>query len=304
MDRTTENSGRPQVIDIVVVAYRNDIFFLELQARSISLYIDPDRIANIYVCINDDDEYCNQANPAWWGNNSHKVKIIPRSYFGVDPTLDGWSSQQLYKLLLANQAKSTWSMCLDAKTWFVNPLQWDLIFDTQGRAKFSSFPTIPVFKSAEVFVNKYYNIDNDKVIGPGGVPFLFHTETVVEMCREIENFFKFFVTYVIYPHLITEFVLYSGYVFKKYNSLNVLYSTSQHYHIINIADFEIDQYDELLQHMQDKSVLTASVHERVYKLISDDQFYTWIDFLKTRNILSQNDELVQKLNTLRQQIKE
>jgi len=299
MDRTTESGGRPQVIDIVVIAYRNDFCLLEIQARSILLNLDPDRIANIYVCVNDTDGYCDCIDKNWWGILAHKVKVLPRSIFGSNEQLDGWRSQQLYKLLVANQAESSWSLCLDSKTWFVKKLDWNLWFDSRGRANLKSFATIPVFLSAQKFIEEYFNIKNPEVIGPGGVPFMFHTRTVQKMCETIPDFFNFFCQYSMYPHHLTEFMLYSGFVTKTYDNYNELYSNIQRYKFLNIADWQVPEFDDLWTLSNDPNLLTISIQERAYKLLSDQQFATWIDYLKSKKLITAQDPLAQKLNTLR-----
>lgn len=299
MDQSTKNSSRPEVIDIIVVAYRNDIFFLEIQARSILLYIPPEKIGNIYICVNDEDNYCKFIDSNWWGHLSHKVKIIPKSYFGSDPTLDGWSSQQLYKILLANQAESTWSLCLDSKTWFVKNLDWELWFDDNGCVNLHSFPTIPVFKSAQDFLEKYFNIKNPKVIGPGGVPFMFHTKTVQDMCNTIPEFFKFFCENVRNKINVTEFMLYSGYVTKIHGDYSKLYSDKQFYKFCNLADWQIQEFDNVWELSTHKELLTISIQERAYTHLSDQQFDTWIRYLQNKNLLKDRDPITKKLNTLR-----
>ena len=299
MDRATTSSGRPQVIDIIVVAYRDDTFLLELQARSILLYFPVERISNIYICVNDEDSVCNDIDTDWYKDIKHKVKIIPRSKFGVDPTLDGWRSQQLYKLLLANQAESPWSLCLDSKTCFVKQFNWNLWFDNDGRVNVWNFPTITVFKSAQDFIETYFNIICPLVIGPGGVPFAFHTETVKSMCQEIPNFFNFFCKNVKYPAGLTEFMLYTGYVLKKYQTLNKLYSDNQYYSFFNLADWQVKDFDTVWKLTKNENLLTASIQQRAYPHLSDEQFNAWINFLQSKNLLTTHDPIAQKLNTLR-----
>lgn len=299
MDRTITNCSRPKVIDIVVIAYRNDTFLLELQARSISLYFPPNRIGNIYICVNDDDHYCEDINVEWWGENKTKVKIIPRSFFGIAPNLDGWSSQQLYKLLLAEQAQSEWSMCLDSKTCFVQMLDWEKWFDDDGRVHVRHFPTIQVFYPAQVFVENYFKISCPKVIGPGGVPFMFHTSTVKSMVSEIDNFFSFFCKNVLLPSALTEFMLYTGFVIYKYGSFDKLYSNRQYYSVFNLADHQVNDFVQVWQLTKNPDLLTASFQERAYPHLSDDQFDAWINFLQSKNLLTNNDTITRKLNTLR-----
>ena len=299
MDREYQSSSRYQLIDLITVVFEPELYLLELQARSISLYIDHLRIKNIYIVVNDDSSLCDLIDPQWWGINHNKVNIIHRSAFGVDPTLDGWSSQQLYKLCAANIAQSEWSMCLDAKTWFVQTLDWAQLFDDTGRVKFTSFPTIPVFRPAQLSIEKYFDIELPRVIGPGGVPFMFHTETVKDIINYIPDFFEFFCTNVNLPSYMTEFMLYSGFVIKKYNTYNTLYSTTQHYQVTNLADFQINEFDSILDRMGHTNNLTISIQGRAYPHLSESQMDRWCELLLTKHIIAHKEIAKLKLNTLR-----
>jgi len=299
MDRESQSSSRHQLIDLITVVFAPELYLLELQARSISLYIDHLRIKNIYIVVNDDSSLCDLIDPQWWGINHNKVNIIHRSSFGVDPTLDGWSSQQLYKLCAANIAESEWSMCLDAKTWFVQTLDWAQLFDDTGRVKFASFPTIPVFRPAQLSIEKYFDIELPRVISPGGVPFMFHTETVKDMINYIPDFFEFFCTNVNLPNYMTEFMLYSGFVIKKYSTYNTLYSTTQHYRVTNLADWEISEFDPILDRMGHDNNLTISIQGRAYPHLSELQMDKWCEFLLTKHIIAHKEIAKLKLNTLR-----
>jgi len=293
------------VIDLITVVFEKEIPLIEIQARSIELYIDTDIIKNIYVVVNDDDHVVDLISPNWWGIHSNKVQIIPRSRYGVVPVLEGWNSQQLYKLFAANAAESKWSMCLDAKTWFVQKLQWDKLFDEQNRVKFVSIPVIPVFRDAQKFLEEFYNIDMVEVSGPGGVPFMFHTSTVRSMFEHIRikdssrSFLGFFCTHVNFPAAITEFMLYSAYVIYKYGDYSSLYNRSQYYRVQNIADFQIDQFDEMLANMYQPVILTSSIHLRVYSLLSEEQFNRWCEFLVNRNLTTNIENTKSQLNILR-----
>lgn len=299
MDRESQSGSRPQVIDLITVVFEPELYLLELQARSISLYLDSARIKNIYIVVNGDSHLCQAIDPGWWGENSNKINIIHRSFFGVDPTLDGWSSQQLYKLCAANIAESQWSMCLDAKTWFVKKLDWYELFDNTGKAHFSNFPTIPVFRSAQQAIEQYFNIELPNVISPGGVPFMFHTETVKDMFDAIPQFFDFFCTNVKFPNNITEFMLYSGFVVKKYQTYDTLYSGQQYYQVTNLADWQVAEFDLILQRMNYPSNLTSSIQGRAYPHLSDRQLDQWLEFLLTKHIISDKEIAKTKLNILK-----
>ena len=48
MDRESQSSSRHQLIDLITVVFEPELYLLELQARSISLYIDHLRINHGY----------------------------------------------------------------------------------------------------------------------------------------------------------------------------------------------------------------------------------------------------------------
>jgi hypothetical protein len=293
------------VIDLITVVFQQELHLIKIQARSIELNLESHRINKIYVVVDSDDSVADLVDPAWWGINANKVKIIPRSQLGLAPQLDGWSRQQLYKLLAAEQAESEWSMCLDAKTWFVQSLEWDKLFDGNGLVRFRSFPTIDHFKSAQVFLEKFYNIELPHVIGPGGVPFMFRTELVKEMVKDIEqrtgsSFFDWFALHVMEPDRITEFMLYSGYVIHKLGSYSSLYSRDQYYTVTNMADRQVaEEFDLIMGRMHGPYNLTASIQGRAYPHLNDEQLDVWVNFLFSRNLITNPENAKLQLNTLR-----
>lgn len=291
------------MIDLITVVFQQELFLIETQARSIELYIDSDKINNIYVVVNDEDHVADLVDPKWWGINSNKVKVIARSYWGNAHTLDGWSSQQLYKLLAANEAESTWCMCLDAKTWFVQHLDWDKLFDG-NRVQFISNKIPSVFEPAKHFVEEYFDIELPNIIGPGGVPFMFHTETVKDMFAYIENksnisFFDFFVEHVFLPDGITEFVLYSGFVKHKYKTLAELYTETQYYKVTNLADWQMHNFNVIFAQMVSKYNLTVSIQGRAYPHLSDSQLKQWCELLASRQLVADAENAQFRLNILR-----
>lgn len=290
------------MIDLITIVFQQELYLLEVQARSIELYVEPHRINKIYVVVNDDDHVCNQIDPAWWGVNSSKVDVIPRSRWGHVATLPGWESQQLYKLLAAEQAESPWSMCLDAKTWFVQPLEWSSLFTEDNRVHFKSIPVIDTFALAQHTLEDLFDISIPTVVGPGGVPFMFHTETVKDLFQHLlthSSFIDFFSEYVLEPYKITEFMLYSGFVNFKYGSQTALYHTYQYYTVTNLADWQIDDFDQIIAHMGNKRNLTVSIQGRAYPHLTQQQLDTWCQFLLDKHLISDPKEAQNKLNILR-----
>jgi hypothetical protein len=304
MDGTTSIGGRPEVIDLISIVFEPELVLLEIQARSIELYFPTEKIANIIVVVNDNDSVAEKINKSWWGINQHKVKIIPRSTIGNYSFLHGWSSQQLCKLFAASKASSKWSLCLDSKTWLVQKLDWEKLFDDSGKVNFKSFTYMPVFDAAKQFTEKFFSIEFTDVIGPGGVPFAFHTDSIRHMIKHVEektdnDFFEFFANSLQVPNSVTEFIFYSGYIFSS-NQYHSLYSNKQHYSITNLADWQIEHFDDILNQMSSANNLTASIQGRAYPLLTELQFNRWLDFLLSKQLITNRENTKILLNTLRQ----
>lgn len=271
------------MIDLVTIVFKEELDYLRTQAESVSLYVPV--VNNIYVIVNDDDDVCTLINTAWWGQHSGRVKIIPYSTWKYKSNVLGWENQQLCKLLAARDAESSWSMSLDSKTWFVQTLDYNKLFDSMGRATMGTQKVVPVFQSSKEFVEKLFDVEMSSVIGPAGVPFMFHTDTVKSLFNEIDNFIEFFLTNVRYPNFLTEFYLYSGYVLRKCNSYETLYNKTHYYTCCNIADFDVPEFDQHFSRMSNEGrLLTASIHRRAYPLLSPEQLELWAGFLSKRKL--------------------
>ena len=274
------------MIDLITVVFQEELHFLKTQALSIQLYTRQQDISNIYVVVNDVDSVADLVDPAWYGTHHAKVKIIPYSVWNYEmDRINGWQSQQICKLLAAKEALSTWSMCLDAKTWFIQPLDLSKLFDAHQRVNSGILPVSPVFTNSQQFLEQHYSINMPKIIGPGGVPFVFHSETVRELVNSFDNFVEFFKTNMTNSNAVTEFHLYSSFVLARDGTYEQLYNKTSYYTCHNIAEREIDKFD--CQHdmmVNNPLVLTASMHRKAYSLISAEQLEQWQQFLAQKGL--------------------
>ena len=276
--------------DITTVVFQQELFFLKLQAQSIHNFIDQSMIDNIYVVLNDDNIE-DQIDIDWWQSHSSKVKIIKRNSLGVNYSLHGWYTQQAYKILSCNYSKN-WNFVLDARTFFIRKLDINCLF-VDTKANFNKFPVIEQFDDAHTFIENFYNIKFHNVISPGGPPFMFHSITAKNMISDIErktskSFFDFFSQYCSNPIRVTEFMLYSGYVFKE-SLFDNLYTNEQYYDFINVADFQIGEFDYFLEQTNQTNILTLGIHRRIFPLLSDKQTEALINILFYKEILKKSD---------------
>ena len=291
------------MLDLITVVFRPEVPYLEIQARSIDHYFSQDQIKNIYIVVNDQDSVVDLVDRSWWGKFADRVVVYPYSVFGYKNRVGGWDHQQLCKLLAAARSTCEWSVVLDAKTFFVKPFKMELFLDSNNRACTAKLLPQPVFESAKNCVEKLYNIELDYIIGPGGVPFLFHTQTVnslIETTQELTktNFIDFFLDNVCYPNLITEFYLYSAYVKYKYGNIDNLYVGNQRWNCVNVAHWEVDNFDQLFSNMQKFLTLTVSIASKAWVLLTPEQRTAYLEFLSKRNLVIDIQNTQNKLNTV------
>ena len=290
------------MIDLITLVYRPEMPFLELQAKSIETYFEDNFINSITVVVNDHDSVCELINKSWWGKYQHLVSIVPYSTYNYKCRVNGWENQQLCKLLAASHSNQTWSMILDAKTLFVKSCTPALMF-TGNKANTKPLGVFPEFVEAKQSVQNMFDISIEQTVGPCGVPFLMHTQTTVDMIAHLESKFKttfadLFQTKCRYPDLITEFLLYTGYVTWKHNDILELYSGVQKWDCVNLADWQIDEFDRVFKEMRLFKTLTVSIQAQAWNLLSQQQKLLYLELLEFKKIINDPKHTLDKLNTV------
>ena len=296
------------MLDFITVVFRDELPLLEIQARSFDQYLNPLDVNQIVVVVNDDDSVAGSIDPNWWGQHADRIVVKPRSRYGFTPSNSGWDDQQLLKLLAAAESKNKWSMVFDAKTWLIKTLdtQESALFDTEGRPNVGRMHLSPLFETAKLFVEQYYGIEMEMVLGPSGVPYVFHNADVREMIAEIPNFVDFFQQHLLGPTFLTEFVLYAGYIIKKYGSVEVIYNPNKlkidptqrtYINVANLASWETDNFNNFIDSILESKTLTASIHRDTYQHLTPEQLLTWVLLLEERKLICNITETVNLLNT-------
>ena len=279
------------MIDIITVVFEQEIPVLRAQAQSIALNCQDIGIRNIYVVLNDLEPVAAQIDPGWWGPLANNVLVIPRSAFSTPFVENGWVSQQVLKLLAASISYNTYSMILDAKTMFVRELNPQHIVDSAGRICTGRLPIYPVFEPSRQIVNELFGIELTQQIGPGGVPFIVHNDTVRMMIAEVTMRTRTsFPIWFQSQGVLTEFVLYSAFVQHLCGDIGVLYD--QHNHlggIINVAHNETDSWLIKINQMCKGETLTVSVHRGAWEQLTAQQRQEYRDLLMQRGIEAAQD---------------
>ena len=262
------------MIDFCTVVFQDELDIIKSQARSIELYAHD--VGVIRVITNDN---C-VVDPAWWGKWASHVKVIHKNTFGNNWCDNGWVSQQVLKILGSAQSTNAWTIILDAKTILAKQID---AFDSQGRPQVGVLEIYPVFFASQQIINQLFDIDLQRQLGPGGVPFFIHNEQVRLMVQDIESktstdFAKWFQA----QGRVTEFMLYTGYLQSK-NLIDTLYNTSTSVvKPCNVCHSEVALWDQKLKSM--RQATTVSVHRNAWSQLNSTQQQQYTDFLKLRGI--------------------
>jgi len=269
------------MIDICTVVFDAELDVLKLQARSIELYCQRIGLKNIFVMVND----LSRVDPAWYGAFADQVKIVPRDKFGCAWSDNGWVSQQVLKLLGAAMSDNTWCMIVDAKTLFVQPVELDQVL-VDGRAATGSMPIYPVFEASLNITNKLFDIDLPAQLGPGGVPFFVEPSLTRELITEVEHRTgQDFTDYFQQQGMLTEFILYSGYVWYRDQTFNKRYHSQSRIHPVNLCHSETGIFDSKFLTMCQPETLTVSIHRNAWSKLSKEQQQQYYSLLTKRGIL-------------------
>lgn len=275
------------MIDLITVVFEEELQTLRLQAASINLYFDPELLGQIYVVVNDHDRLKDQIDPAWWGQFQQQVVVVSRRVFSCTYSQDGWHSQQLLKLLAASLSYCQWSMVLDAKTLFVKPVTPHDLFDAQQRPRVGILPVYPVFEpSKQIVQNLFDHMTMTDQLGPGGVPFVLNNRMVRNLIVDVEKRTRQpFAAWFASQGMLTEFLLYSGYVIHKHGSFDVLYNVEEcGLPPCNLCHSEVQAFDRKFQEMTRPETATVSIHRRAWSQLSEYQRDQFKNFLESRGL--------------------
>lgn len=279
------------MIDIITVVFEPEISVLRAQAQSIALNCQRIGIRNIYVVLNDTETIATQIDPAWWGPLANNVLVIPRSAFSTPFVANGWVSQQVLKLMTAAMSYNTYSMIMDAKTVFVRELDPATVVDEAGKILTGRCPIYPVFEPSKKIVEQLFEIELPEQLGPGGVPFIVHNDTVRMMIAETTLRTRTsFPTWFQQQGMVTEFILYAGFVKFLCGDLSVLYSEQNKLgHVVNVSHDETEQWLSKINQMTNKNAITVSVHRGAWTKLTPQQRQEYRDLLLQRGIAAGAD---------------
>ena len=266
------------MIDTITIVFKDELETLKTQAQSLAVYGED--LDTIFVVVNEDTGLGSEIDRAWWGRFQERVQIVSREAFGSVWSNNGWLSQQALKLLTSTISGNEWSIILDAKTFFVNPMP--VVDSTPAVGELDIYS---VFDPSRQIVNNLFGINLVKQLGPGGVPFVINNDQTREMIRWIESHtHQPFAEWFQNQGMLTEFLLYSGYIIYKFGSFDTLYNCKKSViRPCNICHSEVDSFDRKLKEMQTAN--TVSIHRNAWNKLTVDQQTQYQEFLSSRGIV-------------------
>jgi hypothetical protein len=265
------------MIDTITVVFQDELETLKTQAQSLAVY--GGNLGTIFVVINEDTGLGSKIDRSWWGRFQECVQVVSRQAFGDVWCNNGWVSQQVLKLITSTISGNEWSIILDAKTFFVNPMP-----SLDSKPAVGKLPVFSVFDPSRQIVNNLFNIDLDDMLGPGGVPFVINNQQTREMVNWIEwHTQQPFVEWFQNQGMLTEFILYSGWIQYKFGSFDSIYNTAVSAMIpCNVCHSEVPMFDTKFAQMPQAT--TVSIHRRAWTQLTAQQQTQYQEFLYNRGI--------------------
>lgn len=265
------------MIDLITVVFQDELETLKTQAQSVAVY--GQELDTIFVIINEDTGLGSKIDRSWWGRYQDRVQVVSRQAFGTVWCDNGWLSQQVLKLMASTISSNKWSIVLDAKTFFVNTIPV-----LEHKPAVGKLPIVSVFEPSRQIVNNLFSINLDSVLGPGGVPFVFNNAETREMITWIESHTQQpFVEWFQNQGMLTEFILYSGWIQYKFSSLEKVYNTAiSNITPCNLCHSEVAMFDSKFAQMPQAT--TVSIHRRAWKQLTTQQQTQYQSFLQSRGI--------------------
>lgn len=128
-------------IDIICVTFKDELLMQSVQARSIEKFFNYEDVNQITLILNEwewlsskEIEYIRKSVIPNYGRFQSKVKLyFANDFIGKKEEKLGWRSQQYLKLVASRLSSAQFSLILDSKNFFVQPVGRDN-FVSNGKA--------------------------------------------------------------------------------------------------------------------------------------------------------------------------
>jgi len=251
-------------VDILVVTYDADLYWLQIQARSINQYFNEGDINKIIIVHNNLNGIRTPIDYAYYGKFESKVtEVLVEDLNLKENKVDylihnyGWVRQQFCKLFVTSHCTAEWCYVLDSKTIFLNKYNQEKFFTVDGRSITFNQTNHPFFVQSNNWIEQFFGLEpspHDTLLPKRGTPLMLHVPTVHNTIAETfwrtkTNFFNWFVEHQ-KKYNISEFDLYFSYIRYK-NNLSEIYEIRALPEVKNLVLLShADEYVKFDDHMQ------------------------------------------------------
>lgn len=180
---------RPSRLTFVVVVFEAEQDLLRLQATSLARHLDPSIVARIVVLDQSRPAIAGRARRrllAAYGPLADRVDVVTTA-----PAADGWISQQVLKLAVADDVTTSHYVVLDAKTHAVGPVDLDTFFSPDGRAhlrwyRYADHPMESRVVRTAAWLGLPEEVTREELPATT-TPFVFVTDEVRALVRHVEE---------------------------------------------------------------------------------------------------------------------
>lgn len=213
-------------VDLVTIVFKDELFLLRLQARSLALFLDPKFDGSIIVIVNDLDltqtmKAIRRVILPEYGRWKDRVRLVPFHHVGfrLDPC-NGWILQQALKLAVSTLIDKKFYVLLDAKNHLIRNVSADRFVTSKGKGIQTledDFVTLPAHYETCI---RYFGLDPGAIpIRPCSpiTPFVMHTKSVRDLIDHIESKENRSLCSVFCEtRFLSEFLLYRVYLYFAY----------------------------------------------------------------------------------------
>jgi hypothetical protein len=284
-----------KIFDLFIVTYEDDYPLVKILAKSIDKYCTNLSINNIVIFENSNipTHKIKDIIPSF-GNFSENVKIFNwNDYYYGHVTEDGYSRQQILKLMAHSFCDSENIIILDSKNFFItNVTDYDFI-DGEKLVSFYNLDNHPDHtKLQKEYAFNLFNIDIENKNLPILTPFIVAQKTLEKLENKLledfnlrlDSFFENFQT-----SKSTEFYLMQAYIISEYGSLENYYCFTQNIHSLwtsMMCLFESEQSLEgVILQTRKKYLKMLGIHGKAIKLMKN-KTYENMDIPLTQQVVN------------------
>jgi Family of unknown function (DUF6492) len=185
-------------LTFVTVVFGAEFHLLQLQARSLARFLDPEVVASIIVIDNGWTPLTRRQQSRLsesYGIHAAHLRIMRSGeLIGPAPATSGWRTQQIAKLMVSKVVQTPWYVILDAKNHLIRSASDDDFLNRDGRGHGGTHPySLHPLKSQLESTLSYLGTSPAQIAAavrafpPTTPPFVMNTQIVRSMIAAIER---------------------------------------------------------------------------------------------------------------------